>query len=630
MKCRRCGINKNDSDFLKKDKTLCKKCYATDNNKSLHKSFESYASTILKGVRLFCSNHNLTNSLSKSDLIKKYKEQDETCPTCNKKINIVVGKKQMNPKIERLDIEDHFNQVNFQIVHQKCQNYSAGGVSYSIEVIKNFRTLKKKGLKKCIKCNEIKEIIYFHKAKSKARSYTNDGLCNTCINCLKEDPIVKANNMIRSIRQSIHKIPYKITPDDLVQIFNKQGGKCYRHNKQKIVWKGKLENTACYERKDVTLGFTFENTILVAAKNKQQHLNHDRWSIEEKKEEFKLKEEGLRECLKCNEILEIKYFLKDKNERVGEDAEYTRCKSCRILDRNSPESYILRAINNINKKKWSTRKSILINKTDVISKFEEQGGLCAKSKEEITLEGGKINSFVIDFKNRSLGLLKADNIILVKSGKTSEEQRRLSPKAGHQNDQRKRANNDHYKKFIQEGSNDPFKCFREIWCLSCKESKKRELFTKGSHSDFSGECKACVTKKIKKVRVKKLEGYQTYYEKLGTLPLEFFKKIVKTKKISSKKRGLEFSLTAGNLMEIFNKQKGLCFYTKEKFILYPTKSRNTLSLDRYDNSKGYIKGNVNFSTNKFNLIKNDISYQALVKVCIIRGQYIDDKKYLQK
>jgi hypothetical protein len=78
--------------------------------------------------------------------------------------------------------------------------------------------------------------------------------------------------------------------------------------------------------------------------------------------------------------------------------------------------------------------------------------------------------------------------------------------------------------------------------------------------------------------------------------------------ISAKARGIEFDLSLQSLRNIHRARK--CFYTGTVFI---NKSNHPLSrtIDRVDNSKGYVVGNVVACTKIFNnkkgsLTKNDI------------------------
>lgn len=74
-----------------------------------------------------------------------------------------------------------------------------------------------------------------------------------------------------------------------------------------------------------------------------------------------------------------------------------------------------------------------------------------------------------------------------------------------------------------------------------------------------------------------------------------------------------FNLTKEFLINLYNYQKGLCFYTGEILHLTNGKGRlpSGLSIDRIDNSKGYNIDNVVLCTSRFNTIKNNMTLEEI-------------------
>lgn len=88
-------------------------------------------------------------------------------------------------------------------------------------------------------------------------------------------------------------------------------------------------------------------------------------------------------------------------------------------------------------------------------------------------------------------------------------------------------------------------------------------------------------------------------------------------KIRAKRKGLDFSLETKDILDIWEKQNGKCYYTKEpmtwgaKEVNYNTH----MSIDRVDSTKGYTKDNVVLCSARINTIKNNISIEELNSIC---------------
>lgn len=79
-------------------------------------------------------------------------------------------------------------------------------------------------------------------------------------------------------------------------------------------------------------------------------------------------------------------------------------------------------------------------------------------------------------------------------------------------------------------------------------------------------------------------------------------------KSSAEKRGLEFNLSFTSVKNLLSSKK--CFYTGVTFV---DKEQHPLMLtiDRVDNNKGYIKGNVVACTKEFNEKKSGITMEDI-------------------
>ena len=90
---------------------------------------------------------------------------------------------------------------------------------------------------------------------------------------------------------------------------------------------------------------------------------------------------------------------------------------------------------------------------------------------------------------------------------------------------------------------------------------------------------------------------------------------ISTYKSRAFQKGWDFDLDYKYLTELYNKQKGKCYYTnlKMKYKKGP-KTFDTMSLDRIDSSKGYTKDNVVLCLNCINMLKSDHNMKDFKKV----------------
>ena len=85
-------------------------------------------------------------------------------------------------------------------------------------------------------------------------------------------------------------------------------------------------------------------------------------------------------------------------------------------------------------------------------------------------------------------------------------------------------------------------------------------------------------------------------------------------KRNAAKKGIEHDIDLNYLKHIYRISGGICPLTRVKFN-YEPKHQDNLSLDRVDNSKGYIKGNVWFITTWANRAKNDLPLEQFQHRC---------------
>lgn len=122
------------------------------------------------------------------------------------------------------------------------------------------------------------------------------------------------------------------------------------------------------------------------------------------------------------------------------------------------------------------------------------------------------------------------------------------------------------------------------------------------------ETKSCGCSKKK--RGKKHKNWDGYKDISG----QYLANIKK----SAKERRLEHNITPEYIWDLFIKQERRCALSDMEIILCDSaikQGEQTASLDRIDNSKGYIEGNVQWLHKDINRLKNNYSEATLILFC---------------
>lgn len=83
-------------------------------------------------------------------------------------------------------------------------------------------------------------------------------------------------------------------------------------------------------------------------------------------------------------------------------------------------------------------------------------------------------------------------------------------------------------------------------------------------------------------------------------------------------RNLKFDITIEYIWKLYQKQNAKCALTNLDITLYKHKRtgiRATASLDRIDNTKGYIEGNVQWVHKHVNICKHTYSNEEFIQIC---------------
>ena len=126
-----------------------------------------------------------------------------------------------------------------------------------------------------------------------------------------------------------------------------------------------------------------------------------------------------------------------------------------------------------------------------------------------------------------------------------------------------------------------------------------------------------------------VRNYISEWNKGNSKP--FWKKRLGIIKSRAKKKNLDFNLTADYLVQLTLSQKFLCHYTKFYLVPHEGKSKKielrlgTLSVDRIDSSKGYIKGNIRLISDLVNTIKQNMTEDEMFGLLTLILSNVEDK-----
>jgi hypothetical protein len=87
---------------------------------------------------------------------------------------------------------------------------------------------------------------------------------------------------------------------------------------------------------------------------------------------------------------------------------------------------------------------------------------------------------------------------------------------------------------------------------------------------------------------------------------------------------IPFEITIEDMYELFKQQNGKCALTGIQLVITTSTVKGNASLDRIDNSLGYIKGNVWWLDKDINMMKNKYSLNKFINLCHLVSRYNHD------
>lgn len=160
-------------------------------------------------------------------------------------------------------------------------------------------------------------------------------------------------------------------------------------------------------------------------------------------------------------------------------------------------------------------------------------------------------------------------------------------------------------------------------CRQCREVKelnetnflKRTHVHSSEYGGWRGRCRLCYNKLARnKQEISHADRAITKRYRLKQAKTKPFLLLFNTAKGNSRRQKREFTIIKADVSNLWNKQKGLCYYTGRpmKFELC---CNDSCSLDRIDSSKGYVKDNIVLCQRQVNIMKNDASVDELIQFC---------------
>lgn len=144
-----------------------------------------------------------------------------------------------------------------------------------------------------------------------------------------------------------------------------------------------------------------------------------------------------------------------------------------------------------------------------------------------------------------------------------------------------------------------------IWLCQCECGKQTEVL---SGYLISGDTKSCGC-----LMIGQAHNRTGYKELGGTLWYHIIS--------NAKRRGIPVEITSEEAYNLYIQQDKMCAMTGVELNMvlnYRDESnKNTASLDRIDNSKGYIPGNLQWVHKIVNIMRNKLSIDEFIEWCIL-------------
>lgn len=149
------------------------------------------------------------------------------------------------------------------------------------------------------------------------------------------------------------------------------------------------------------------------------------------------------------------------------------------------------------------------------------------------------------------------------------------------------------------------------FCQSCGSKQEYARFSALQRAiKASALCNACRNR---------LRAHKGNYKQI---PVSWFNEKVR----HAANRNKEFSITIEYLWKIYIKQNRRCALSGVPLDFNASSEASTVSIDRVDNNKGYIVGNIQLLDSRVNMMKYTYSQKDFITICQQVADYTRSKK----
>lgn len=161
------------------------------------------------------------------------------------------------------------------------------------------------------------------------------------------------------------------------------------------------------------------------------------------------------------------------------------------------------------------------------------------------------------------------------------------------------------RKVMRSTSGGKSRCLAECAC-DCGGTKTTRLDSVKDGTYYSCGCHS-------KNRWNTVAGKNHAFVGVGEIRGTFFSDL----KRNAKKRGLKFDITMKYLWDLYLKQNKECSLTGTPIFFGRIRryQETTASLDRIDNEKGYVEGNLRWVLKDINMIRKDYDTEYFIRLC---------------